>query len=70
MSEQKLCKVEAEVAKLEKELEMYKKAITKDAAIEALINYIKATEEPFSSDYNRPNPFHQTPGGSGGGCCG
>lgn len=69
MSERTLTKVEAEVEKLEKELELYKKALTKDAAIEALVTYIKATEDPFCDGYTRPNPFHQTPG-SGAGCCG
>eukprot|EP00631_Chrysoreinhardia_giraudii_P000804 CAMPEP_0197421782 /NCGR_PEP_ID=MMETSP1170-20131217/11241_1 /TAXON_ID=54406 /ORGANISM="Sarcinochrysis sp, Strain CCMP770" /LENGTH=108 /DNA_ID=CAMNT_0042949063 /DNA_START=77 /DNA_END=400 /DNA_ORIENTATION=+ len=68
MSQRTLSKLEAEIARLEKELELYKSAQTKSQATKALREYVKENEarnDPFSSEYANPNPFH-TPAGQGG----
>ncbi|KAJ8600867.1 hypothetical protein CTAYLR_006975 [Chrysophaeum taylorii] len=71
MSQQQLAKIEAEVSRLEKDVEQYKSAQTKTTACAALTTYIKenqSTADPFSSDYPNPNPFHSTTG-AGNSCC-
>jgi len=65
MSEAQQSKLDAEVSRLEREADLYKKAGTKQEAIDAFANYVKAHEkdEPFSTAYEgRANPYHSAPG--------
>lgn len=70
--ERLLGKLEAEAARLTRELELYKNAPTLSSARSEMIDYVKANEvnDPFCAAYSQPNPFRTSPGGGGAGCCG
>mmetsp|Transcript_22285 Transcript_22285/g.68588 ORF Transcript_22285/g.68588 Transcript_22285/m.68588 type:complete len:83 (-) Transcript_22285:229-477(-) len=58
-------KLEAQVVRLEREAALYKKARTKQEAMDSFGKYIKEheREEPFSTAYEgRPNPYYANPG--------
>ncbi|CAM9795862.1 unnamed protein product [Chrysoparadoxa australica] len=68
MSDAALNKVEAEVEKLQRELDSVKEAELYSSAFASLLGYITDTPEPFSSAPPESNPWHLN-AGSAGGCC-
>ena len=66
MSEQ-LDKAEAEISKLQRELDMANECSSSSDASSTIAEFITSNEEPFLQDYSGQNQWHQAAGG-GGGC--
>ena len=61
-----LKKAEAEIAKLQRELERTGACSSTSDAARSIASFVTENEEPFLTDYAQPNKWHQSAGGGGG----